>query len=979
MNVWTRTLAAALSASLISSALAASGSGSGGSSPTPTPTPAQNAPPPPVLVTPASGASVVQPVALDWNPTSAPGGPIGSYIWQVSATSSFTAIIASGFTNMESDPSIPTRTEDKLSGLPNGTYFWRVKATQTVGGAQGSVESAWSAVRSFTVTGLGPAPATPAFITPANNAQFHLVESFNIRWSSVANAQYYILEADDEPTFSFPINLTLAPVNFGTQSGAIWGNALTIYYRVRAVSTDGVRSLPSATLTVQITNAAPVPAGVSPLSPAAGATVQLPFFVDWSDTPNPQVPGYDIEFNTSSSFALGSNALLLSPSRSDYMITRDLLAPGNYFWRVRALHGDVAGPWSAGRAITVTAPVVAPDVNLFAILAEPVNAFGGNSAHARVMLDNPAPAGGAVISLSTDLPQINLPASTITVAAGKTDATIDNIATGPVPNNGVSVGIIGDLFAGYGNGRQQNSFGILPILYGTSFGNESVVGGTSVTGTVTLQAPAPPGGTTVRLVSSDPNIVRAPATVFIPGGATDIDFSIPTSAVSVPVRVIVETGTDVDGYRAPQTWLTVTPPGSSTPPPSLASLTLSQPSVLSGNTVTGTLRLTSPAPAGGAVVTLQGSMEGQVIVPQSVTIPGGSISATFTTSPAPQTPFPRWVFIQGHYGTSGGSQARILEIDPAPGPATLLAIGPASQDVIGGRNGRGSVALVIPAPAGGGTVNLTTDNPSIIHVPPSVSIPAGNSAVSFTIATSPVSGLATGGFVSASAGGITKSIFVNVAPDPNAPPLLQSMTISPVSVTGGTSATGTVFLSSPAPSGGISITLSTSNRAVATVPGIVSVPGGQTSANFPVTTFSVGTNTSVTITAFYDTTRSASLTVTRGTTATPPPTPAPTATPPAGSTLPAPSLVSPSADARFSPGTNITFDWNDVTNAASYTIQIDDSNSFPSPFIVDQTVAVSRFTSSTLPTRTMWWRARANDASGKAGNWSAVRRFEVKN
>ena len=46
---------------------------------------------------------------------------------------------------------------------------------------------------------------------------------------------------------------------------------------------------------------------------------------------------------------------------------------------------------------------------------------------------------------------------------------------------------------------------------------------------------------------------------------------------------------------------------------------------------------------------LRGSMEGQVIVPQSVTIPAGSISATFTTTPAPETLASRWVFIQGHY------------------------------------------------------------------------------------------------------------------------------------------------------------------------------------------------------------------------------------------------------------------------------------------------------------------------------------------
>jgi hypothetical protein len=930
----------------------------------PSPTPTPSAPPPPVLVSPANGASMVQPITLDWDAVSAPGGPIGSYTWEVGTTSGFTTVIASDFTNMDSDPSIPTRTADKVSGLPNGTYFWRVKCTQL--GPNGGVDSPWSTVRSFTVTGPGAAPATPSFITPANNAQFHVRESFNIQWSSVVNAQYYLLEADDEPTFSYPLNLTLSPIYFGTQSGAVWGNPLTIYYRVRAVSVDGVRSLPSATLTVQITNAAPIPAGVSPIAPANGATVQLPFFFDWSDTANPQVPAYDLEVNTSSNFAPATSVLLLSPSRSDYMVTRDLLAPGNYFWRVRALHGDVAGLWSAGRAITVTGPVAPPDVNLFAILAEPVNAYGGNTAHARVMLDNPAPAGGAVVSISTDIPQVNMPATTVTVPPGRTDATISNIATGPVPNNGVSVGIIGDLFAGFANGRGQNSFGILPILYGTSLSNESVVGGTSVNATVTLQSAAPPGGTTVRLVSSDPNIVSPPPSVFIPAGATDVDLTIPTGGVAVATRVIIETGTDVDGYRAPQTWLTVTPPGSPPPAPSLSSLNLSSSTVLSGNTVTGTLRLTSPAPAGGAVVTLQGSMEGEVIVPQSVTIPGGSISATFTTTPAPETPFPRWVFIQGHYGTSGGSQARILEIDPAPGPATLLAIGPASQDLIGGNSGRASVALVIPAPAGGGVVSLTTDNPSIIHVPASVTIPEGNSATSFAIGTSSVTGLPTGGNIFASAGSVTKSIFVNVSPDPNAPPLLQSMTITPTSVSGGTNATGTVFLSSPAPAGGISVTLATSNRAAATVPGVVSVPGGQTSANFTVTTFAVANNTAVTITAFYDTTTSANLTVTAG--APPSPTPG----------LPAPSLISPAADARFAPGTNITFDWTDVAGATSYTIQIDDRDTFPSPFIVDQTVATSQFGTNTLPTLTMWWRVRAS-ANGVSGPWSAPRRFEVRN
>ena len=249
---------------------------------------------------------------------------------------------------MDSDPSVPTATADKVSWLANGTYFWRVKATQL--GPNGGVDSPWSTVRSFTITGLGVAPAAPTLITPTTPASFHVRESFTINWSAVPAAHYYLLEADDDPAFSYPLTLTTNALTFGTQAEAIWGNSIAnIYYRVRAVSADNVRSLPSATLNVHITNAAPVPSAVSQVTPAAGASVPLPFLFDWTDTANPQVLGYDLQVDSSSNFA---NSVLLLPSvaRSDYMITPDLLAPGNYFWRVRALHGDVPGPWSIDRS-----------------------------------------------------------------------------------------------------------------------------------------------------------------------------------------------------------------------------------------------------------------------------------------------------------------------------------------------------------------------------------------------------------------------------------------------------------------------------------------------------------------------------------------------------------------------------------------------------------------------------------------------------
>jgi hypothetical protein len=140
------------------------------------------------------------------------------------------------------------------------------------------------------------------------------------------------------------------------------------------------------------------------------------------------------------------------------------------------------------------------------------------------------------------------------------------------------------------------------------------------------------------------------------------------------------------------------------------------------------------------------------------------------------------------------------------------------------------------------------------------------------------------------------------------------------------------------------------------------VTAGASSATFSVNTAAVTANTAVTITATYGgISRTTTLTV----------------TPASTSTLPAPSLLSPAADARFSPGTSITFDWTDVSGAASYTIQIDDSDTFSSP-LVNQNTTVSQFTTNTLPTIRMWFRVRANSSSGTPGNWSSARRFEVK-
>ncbi|MCW2635533.1 MAG: hypothetical protein JWQ99_1900 [Blastococcus sp.] len=79
------------------------------------------------------------------------------------------------------------------------------------------------------------------------------------------------------------------------------------------------------------------------------------------------------------------------------------------------------------------------------------------------------------------------------------------------------------------------------------------------------------------------------------------------------------------------------------------------------------------------------------------------------------------------------------------------------------------------------------------------------------------------------------------APKPTqpSPPALSSVTLDAIDVVGGTPVVGTVTLTSPAATGGLSVALSSDNPAAATVRSGVTVPAGSKSATFPVATATV--------------------------------------------------------------------------------------------------------------------------------------------
>lgn len=196
------------------------------------------------------------------------------------------------------------------------------------------------------------------------------------------------------------------------------------------------------------------------------------------------------------------------------------------------------------------------------------------------------------------------------------------------------------------------------------------------------------------------------------------------------------------------------------------------------------------------------------------------------------------------------------------GSATLSSFKMNPTSVNGGSPSTGSLTLSAPAPSGGAVVSISSGSTSVATVPASVTVPAGAATAVFNVTTLPVTA-STPVIISASFGGVTQTASLAVTTQPLPGPTLTSLSLSPPSVIGGSSSTGSVALSAPAPNGGVLVSLSSNNTAVATVPANVTVPAGHTSAAFTVNSLPVTASTSVDISASYaGVTHRASLAVT---------------------------------------------------------------------------------------------------------------------
>jgi hypothetical protein len=274
-----------------------------------------------------------------------------------------------------------------------------------------------------------------------------------------------------------------------------------------------------------------------------------------------------------------------------------------------------------------------------------------------------------------------------------------------------------------------------------------------------------------------------------------------------------------------------------TGPPSLASVTMNPNYVIGATTATGTASLTAPAQAAGVIINLSSTNSSVATPPPTVTVTSGNLSSSFTVTTSSVSTTTQ-VSISGSY--NGIIKQAALTVAPAP-VLSSLAMNPTS--VSGGSVSTGTVTLSVAAPAPGVLVSLVSNNSAVV-VPASVQVPAGSTTATFTATTNPVNSL-TSVTVSASYNSVIKTATITVQP-----PALSSLSLSPSSVSAGSSSIGTVTLTGPAPAG-FTVSLSSSNTSVATVPSSVPVPAGSASATFTVSTNPNWTAASVGISGTY--------------------------------------------------------------------------------------------------------------------------------
>jgi trimeric autotransporter adhesin len=458
----------------------------------------------------------------------------------------------------------------------------------------------------------------------------------------------------------------------------------------------------------------------------------------------------------------------------------------------------------------------------------------GEEVTGHVTLYLPAPAGGAVVALtSSNANVLPLPA-TVTVPEGETEATFPATAGGPVATveNSELTATYEDVAATYSVYMQP------PQVTAITISPTSVVGGEEdATVEVTLSAPAAEG-TTVYFNTTDSGL-DIDALVF-PEGETTAQTTLHTSYIEETTTIVVTAAVQ---YQSPGVSASIEVQQLAL---TLDSITISPDEVVGSNPTTLTVNITEAAPAGGFVVDTfaynSASTAPFVVVPEGET----SVTTTIETE-IPEDLEETDAFGGAKHAATFRGQDFIIH---PPSGAYVSSFTLATSRTAGGNLVTATVTLSEEAGVGGAVIALDSSDVALATVPSTVTVPEGETTATFDVDTDAVVASADV-TIRATYNSVIRKARLQVVPTEGTLSLI-SLNLDD-NVYRGNDLIGSVTLSAPAPAGGTVVTLGGSRADIATVPASVTVPEGETTGSFTITTDEdVDFSRRILVTATYD-------------------------------------------------------------------------------------------------------------------------------
>ena len=182
--------------------------------------------------------------------------------------------------------------------------------------------------------------------------------------------------------------------------------------------------------------------------------------------------------------------------------------------------------------VASTTPPVPPaptPVALATLSFSPATATGGGlPVVGMVTLSGPAPAGNAIVTISSGNQALaSVPGGMVTMAAGVRSATF------PVTTTAVAAATTVTLSAAYNGATVSANLVLIPSfrLASVTLNPTTLAGGSFGVGTVTLTSPSD-GSALITLSSSNPLLARVSGSVLVPAGVSSVGFTVGAQAGS---------------------------------------------------------------------------------------------------------------------------------------------------------------------------------------------------------------------------------------------------------------------------------------------------------------------------------------------------------------------------------------------------------------------------------------------------------------